>query len=168
MPPARREQLVRDIVAKIQEVAQDNARQMEKLVGMEFDQVLEHRGFSTNLKQAILLGAMKEFSEELAAGLIVERLQKYEAQVVHPRNRMAHQRVVKDGKLLKLGTKGETISEEAMADIRRQLHEHRDNLSDLGTLLDAWEVRGVSEKVEERVEVASAEVPAPAPSGQKS
>lgn len=148
LEPERRERLVQDIVSRIQQVAQDNVQQMERLVGAEFDKVLEHRGFSTNLKGAILLGALKEFSEELAAELIMERFAQYEAQVVHPRNRMAHQRVVSDGKSLKLGAKGEIITEEAMADIRRQLHEHRDNLSDLQTLLDRWERKRVAERIE--------------------
>ncbi len=147
MLPERREKLVADIIARIQEVANDNVKQMAKLVDVEFDKVLSHRAFSTNLKSSILRGAIKEFSEELAAGLIMEKFSLYDQQVVGPRNMMAHQKVTKEGKTLRLGTSGEVITEEVMSGIRRKLHEHRENLGDLGGLLDQWGQRRLADRI---------------------
>lgn len=147
MPPERREKLVADIIARIQEVANDNVKQMARLVGAEFDVVLSHRAFSTNLKGSILRGAMKEFSEELAAGLIMEKFSSYDQEVVRPRNTMAHQRVTKEGKTLRLGNSGDVVTEEVMSGIRRQLHAHRENLGDLSGLLDQWEQRQLADRI---------------------
>lgn len=149
IPEEKRKSLTGSVLEKIKEVAESNIRQVEKLAEKTFDELIEHRSFSSNLKQLILNKIMREYSEEMAAHLIVERLEKYESEIIKPRNTFAHARAtIENGKTFFKG-RDFVIDRDAMASIRRQILDHRDNLKDLIYLLNNWPQGGVTEKVEE-------------------
>ena len=142
MPEAKRNALVASVVERITEVAESNLGQIQKLVAANFDDLIEHRAFSSALKHLVLVKALKDFADDLALDYSFERLETYDKDVVHPRNAFAHARAVTSGGKTKFAGRDFVIDEEAMASIRRRLIEHKENLADLLTTLGQLEVIG--------------------------
>ena len=151
MPPDRQTQLVANIVKRIKETAESNFKQAAKLAEKGFEELMQHRSFSTALKQRVLQSEVDYLTDETAAIPLIERLSMYDEEVIKPRNTLGHARAIKVGD--KLTFKGSTLvfDKQQMSLLRQNLIAHQTNISDLFQVINSFNAAVVTSAVADAV-----------------
>lgn len=125
---------VGQILKKMLDVCNSNKNQLEKLNTnvCTIDELMEHRAFSSSLKQQILTKILEAKKEDQTIYLLLDLLKKYTHEVIKPRNQLAHATpiVQANGKNV-LIIDGEEYSEAEFCALRVKLLTHADNLEDI-------------------------------------
>ncbi|WP_371762666.1 hypothetical protein [Massilia sp.] len=115
-------------------------RQIEKIdLSGESDpsQLLQHRGFTAFLKYQALCNLLSRKSEDRAVVNILDKLREYETQIIRPRNRLAHARIVELGQRGTMHGRDVEFTDEDLLNLRRDLLAHNDNLCDIRSAIEA-------------------------------
>ncbi|ATM77389.1 hypothetical protein CRN79_16750 [Serratia fonticola] len=124
---------IKQIIEKMTSVCDANKKQIENLSHKEccIDELLAHRAFSSSLKQQILVRILEKKKDDETISFLFELLQKYNEQVIKPRNQLAHAiPALQNGrKVLLIDDKEYTDIE--FCNLRVNLLSHEDNLTDI-------------------------------------
>jgi len=126
---------VRDLII---EANNSHSKQIEGInLDVDAGELLKHRSFTAFLKYKALCTLLNKKAEDRAVINILERLKDYQVQIIEPRNRLAHARLVQQtGKAIMQG-KGVEFTDETLLSLRRDLLAHGDNLCDIRSAIEA-------------------------------
>ncbi|RYC43095.1 response regulator [Pectobacterium zantedeschiae] len=133
------------IIKKMLDVCESNIKQIKKIDNNEgnIDELLNHRAFSSSLKQQILMKVLENKKDDQTISLLLDTLKRYTDDVINPRNKLAHAtpEINPDGRSI-LIIDGKEYSNEDFCTLRVNLLCHSDNLMDIlqainsGVLID--------------------------------
>lgn len=126
---------VRDLII---EANNNHSKQIEKInLGSDADGLLRHRSFTAFLKFKALCNLLNKKSEDRAVINILEKLKDYHTQIIEPRNRLAHARIVQQTGQGTMQGGSVSFTDQTLLDLRRDLLAHGDNLCDIRSAIEA-------------------------------
>lgn len=124
---------------KITNLGTKNTSQVKEIIshqdGCNFEDLLKHRACSSFIKYEVLKQLLKELEENYNITNILQTLNRYNEEVVIPRNQLAHVKptIINSKKVFQSGDK--IYGEDEFKLLRQNLLNHRDNFFDLKNLL---------------------------------
>ncbi|WP_295166324.1 hypothetical protein [uncultured Brevundimonas sp.] len=163
-----------EIAARISKSMRSKADDIEKLGKKgQLAKLLREPSFGAFLRLQLLQEEVTKLADKLSEPHVVEGLEKYQAEVITPRNDFAHRKShIKDGKL-HLEGRDEPLDHDSMKALRLRLLAHADNLQGLLSALQEMaaaagqpELAAQIAKVETAVEEAAEAAAGPNPPQQ--
>ncbi|WP_151768675.1 hypothetical protein [Acinetobacter oleivorans] len=137
--PEKKDSIYTFIENKISKLGEKNCSQIKQIVknenGCNFEELLKHRACSSFIKYETLKMLLVDLEDKYNITNIVDNLNRYNDEVIIPRNQLAHVKpVLEKGKtVFKAGEK--VYGEDEFKLLRQNLLNHRDNFCDLKNLL---------------------------------
>ncbi|WP_132255528.1 response regulator [Methylobacterium segetis] len=159
--PTGAEVFAADIGAQVAHSLRSKAEDIDKLARKgRLDKLLHEPAFGAALRLTVLQTEIKKIADRINEIHLIEGLNRYQSEVITPRNDFAHRRAVIQGGKLVLEGRQEPFDQDGMIALRLKLLNHSDNLRALLSLLKemadaagepalAAQIAGVEELVQE-------------------
>lgn len=134
--PSQAEAFAASIGVQVAGSLRKKADEIDKLVIKgRLDKLLHEPAFGAALRLTVLQAEIKKIADRINEVHLIEGLDRYQSEVITPRNDFAHRRaVVRDGKLVLEGRE-QPFDQDGMVALRLKLLDHSDNLRSLISLL---------------------------------
>lgn len=134
--PAKAAEFAAQIGAQVVDGLRSKANEIEKIISKgRLDKLLKEPAFGAALRLAVLQNEMTKLAEQISEVHLIESLERYQAEVIGPRNDFAHRKAIVDGGQLRLEGRQDAFDQQSMIALRLKLLDHSDNLRALLTLL---------------------------------
>lgn len=131
-----KESFIRSIGTKVSDSLRKKADEVERLTRRgRLDKLLREPSFGAALRLSILQDEIAKIEDRISETHLIERLARYQEEVIGPRNDFAHRRAVFSENQLVLEGRDQPFNQESMIALRLKLLSHFDNLKGLISLL---------------------------------